>query len=285
MHLTPSDVFNEIQMTRNASPHPLFVVEGGCDARLVKQQLDIEKSIVIVAHGKQNLIGALARVSQAGTPRCIGLADLDFDNIVPSTRSTDNVIYTKRHDIEMELICSSAFDRLVASFASSTKVEKLVKERHATHLRDVIMQTCLPIATLRYMSILHDGHLKFEGLKFDRFIDRKTLKCDDEVLVKNVLQNSVNPQLNGSVLKESLKNNRLANTPIDEVVCGHDVLEVLSIGMRTACGNFDSKTASVDHLGKILSHGLRPSEFRQWGVGVAIDQWLDANNIASPWAV
>jgi len=124
---------------------------------------------------KEDLAGVLA------------ILDADFWHLDGVPHSSSNLLLTDFHDLEMMIINSKALDIVLCEYGSATKINKFVRKQGGSDIRSVLLDICLPIGLLRWLSVKGNLNLTFEGLNFVKFIRRESLELDLSTLVRNVL--------------------------------------------------------------------------------------------------
>ncbi|MDB9417470.1 hypothetical protein PN487_12915 [Microcystis aeruginosa CS-556/03] len=77
------------------------------------------------------------------------------------------------------LIKSAAFDKLLKERGSEEKIAAFSKD-----IRETLLKLGQEIGKLRLLSLRNKLDLKFEGLKFGKFIDKEKLSIDIDKLIR-----------------------------------------------------------------------------------------------------
>ncbi len=138
----------------------------------------------------------------------------------------------------------------------------------------------LPIGHLRWLSSPTKDNLslKFEGLSFDKFVDEKTLRVSIDDLIGELKTNS-----KGSTLDESATKLKImaldgeGNDPW-QVCSGHDLVQILSIGLINVFGNpRRGKTGTPDLVEVMLRLAYNYAHFSLTKLHNSIKGWETAN--------
>lgn len=253
---TPDEVANEAIMTRKVCEALILLVEGFNDEKVYQKFLATEDSEIISSWGKDNVLGAITILENEEIRGILGIVDADFWHLEGRLPTSPNVIVTDGHDLEMMMIYSKSFSHFITEVASATKMESFLRSHDVKDIRDILLDNALPIGLLRKYSYNNDLKLCFNKIKFASFINRETMKIEINKMVEVVLSLTRNPALNLSEIIRQV--NIMLNSRSDDpyqVCCGHDVIEILGIGLRKCIGSKSKEASSIE----MLESGLRMS--------------------------
>ena len=268
----PVIIANEIRLKRSQHPGSFLVVEGR-DDRLFCEQYTDERCNLVVAEGKESVLEVIRILDHAGFVGVLGMVDPDFDLLEGADPHGPNVVACDAHDLEVALVCSPAFDRLLREFGSQKKIRALGVE-----VRKLVLSAAAPVGYLRWLSMRDDLRLKFQGLKLTSCLDRHSLAMDTAALCRSVMHLSKRTELDETELNKSVEGlMRNARHDMCHVCCGDDVLNVLSIGLRKALGTNDSQEVGVKQLKRSLRLAFEDTDFRNSALRTAILDWERRN--------
>ena len=267
----PVVIANEIRMKRSQHPGSFLVVEGR-DDRLFCQRYTDDRCDVVVAEGKESVLEVIRILDNVNFEGVLGMVDPDFDLLEGAEPFRPNVVACDAHDLEVALVCSPAFDRLLLEFGSRTKIQTLCVEA-----RDLILSAAASVGYLRWFSMRSDLGLKFQGLRLASCIDRGSLRVDTVELCRNVKSLSMRPDLDETELDRAAQGLMDVRHNLCHVCCGDDVLQVLSIGLRKVLGTNDAGDVGVDRLRQSLRLAFEDADFRRSALGAAISDWERRN--------
>ena len=268
----PVVIANEIRLKRSQHPGSFLVVEGR-DDRLFCMRYTDERCDLVVAEGKESVLEVIRILDHAGFVGVLGMVDPDFDILEGAEPHGPNVVACDAHDLEVALVCSPAFDRLLLEFGSQTKIRALGVE-----IRDLVLSAAAPVGYLRWLSMRNDLRLRFQGLRLTSCLDRRSLAVDTAELCRSVMNLSMRTELDETELNKAVESlMRDARHDVRHVCCGDDVLKVLSIGLRAALGTNDSKDVGVERLKQSLRLAFEDTDFRNSVLGTAILDWERRN--------
>lgn len=160
------------------------------------------------------------------------------------------MIVTDYHDVEMMIIKTKAFDAVLLELGSEKKIREFRNQEG--EIRDALIQKTLIIGHLRYLSMTDNLRLRFEGLRFDRFIDRNSLEIDQDKMLNNVFALTSNQDLDMKDISNRLSEfiDEMNGDPY-QICCGHDFIEIFGIVLRKILGSKSPKTANPEGLLRI----------------------------------
>lgn len=266
--LSGHTIANRIRLQRSAHAGSFLLVEGDTDARMFKNFRDEECSVV-PAHGRQNLLGAARILLQNGFEGLLAIADADFDRLEGKAPPYPEVLFTDTHDLETLLVRSSALDRVLNERGSDDKLKG-----GAEQVRRALLDAISPLGFLRWANHRGDHGVSFADVRFGSFIDKRTLEVSTDDLHQHLLN------LNGHhkrALMERIRHEvqQLMRHPADlwQVCQGHDMVEVLALGLQQRFGTHNAKDVHPDTVAAMLRLAFRWEDFRQTDLYHSIRQW------------
>jgi hypothetical protein len=268
----------EAIMTRHQCKSLILLVEGYSDDKTFRKFLASSDSEIISSWGKDNVLCAMAILDHENMFGVLGIVDADFwhlDNISPPTA---NVIITDDHDLKMMIIRSKSFDQFIAEVASVPKLERFLINNKEEDIREVLFNRAILIGHLRRFSHTEGLNLRFEGLKFNKFVNKDTLAFDLPKMAEAVLSITRNSELKTETIIEQICTlmNSATNDPY-QLCCGHDVISILSIGLRRCLGNKSKEAASTEILESELRMSYDSDCFRKTQIYRSAKEWSRNN--------
>ena len=275
-HQTASEIATEVHMIRATDHHrAILIVEGNTDARVYGWFVNGGVCELIPAAGKDKAVGALELLENGGFDGILTIVDADFQRLDGIEPNSSNLLLTDSHDLETIILCSTALDKVISEYGSAREIAKLGRP-----IRDVLLEGGLPIGYLRWLSSPSKDNLslKFKGLSFEKFVDEKTLRVSVDDLIRELKTNSKDSTLDENETK--LKIMALGGEGHDpwQVCSGHDLVQILSIGLTNAFGNpRRGETATPDQVDASLRLAYNDSQFRLTRLHNSIEGWETAN--------
>lgn len=275
MRQTIHSITNTAHMMRTQHTGTILIVEGSTDARVYGRLVSDTECRLILATGKDKAIKALNILEEGGLNGVLTIVDADLWRLDGVEHGSSNLLLTDSHDLETMILHSDALDNVLSEFGSAREIEKLGRP-----IRDILLEGGLPIGYLRWISspTKDDLSLKFKELSFDKFVDEKTLCVDVDNLIRELKTNSKDSALDDNVTK--LKVMTLMGEGPDpwQVCSGHDLVLILSIGLRNIFGNpRRGKTVTSDHVDGIIRLAYNYSHFCLTQLHNSIKDWEKAN--------
>jgi Protein of unknown function (DUF4435) len=274
-------IANKIIMTRNypgKATLAFLIVEGMTDKNLYQTYINTIVCQIIVADGKDNVREVLAILERESCRGVLAIVDADFDVLEGKTPQSPNIFMTDTHDLEMMLIQSPALEKVLAEFGSEDKIARFVTT-HGKDVRSFLLESVQSIGYLRWLSARENLSLKFEGMGFEKFVEKDTLKINILKLIRLVQGRSVAPTAQKRSLDTDIheKVKLLSNDSHDlwHVCCGHDITCILSFGLQKAIG---SKRMEPDMVEICLRLAYEYTYFRQTKLYISVKQWEMANS-------
>lgn len=278
MEKTADEVANEAIMTRQVSWALIMLVEGLNDEKLFRKFLADPETEIICSWGKENVLGAVDILDDLEVIGFLAIVDADFWHVDDHPPHHENVLVTDEHDLEMMMIRSESFAHFIAEVGSSTKLRLFLDAHGATDIREVLLECALPLGCLRRHSHSLGIGLCFNGLKFSTFVARETLAIDLEKMIESVLSLTRDSSLD---LTEEVRRIRglVANISADpyQLCCGHDLIAILSVGLRKCIGSKSKEAATPEALESALRLSYDSECFRRTQLYQSAQQWSQRN--------
>lgn len=250
--LTVEREANAIQLKRSSFSGTFLLVEGTSDKKFYGRFMNEETCLVIPLSGKPSskvrVIQVLEILNKSSFEGVLAIVDADFDNLELSVENNSNLLRTDTHDLETMLLQSPALDKVVREFGSEDKITKFNQD-----IREVLLEAGILVGYLRWISQTDKLNLTFNSIVFAKFINEKTLQIEKLKLIQEVKNKSQALSLKDKDLQQKLINKKDSNHDPWQVCCGHDLVGILSIGLRKIIGSNKAKEVEAD----ILERNLR----------------------------
>jgi len=270
--VTGAVVANWVRMVRQEHVGAILLVEGDTDARLYSRVIDRSSCVVINANEKQNVLDALEILDGERFAGIVGIVDADFDRLTTKSLISNNLLLTDTHDLETLLLTSPSLENVLSSYSSRVRLDRLNKP-----VREIMIDSAMPFGYLRWISEREGLSLDFKELKYSRYIDIKTLEVDISRLVVAILSRSGKKGIDpNSVLKSISELHKERYDPW-QICCGHDLIQILSIGLRNKLGTHKAQQVHPEILEKALYIGYEPVYFSYTNLCQLIKAWEQVN--------
>ncbi|MXY82669.1 MAG: DUF4435 domain-containing protein [Gemmatimonadetes bacterium] len=276
MDQTGDTIANTVLLIRDKYNGPVLLLEGDNDVKFFRRFAEDSEMPIIPAWGKENVLDAVEILESDGSVQgFLGIVDADFGHVDDSLPASRNVVVTDDHDVEMMIIKTKAFSAVLRELGSKDKVSKFPTEHR---IRYELMQKALIIGHLRHLSLTDDFNLRFEGLSFEKFIDRDSLEIDIDEMIRRIFELKRIPNLGAEDIRDRLL--ELVEDAEDDpyqICCGHDFVAIFGIALRKVLGNQSKEAASPAKLGIALRLAYDSSDFLQTKLYSDAKQWSKGN--------
>lgn len=269
-HKDPGTIAAEIKMMRSEHPGAFLVVEGAADVRFWRPRRH-EDCEIVDGEGKKNVIGGVRRLDAESFVGVLGIVDHDWDSLTGLDVHTSNVVRTDAHDLECLLCRSSALEKVLAEYGDESKVRRF-EMNEGVDVRRGLLDRALVFGRLRLAAALHDLDLDRSAIRVRRFVDYDTWTIDGDGLVRAAARD-------GSPDARDFVNRCIAQLPRADpwlVARGHDMVEILTIGLRRMLGA-SGRSVGSEQISGVLRAGFSRPDLRATGLWADMRTWEAAN--------
>ncbi len=270
MYETPGSIAAKIRMMRSANRNAIIVVEGEHDSRVLQNFVQSGRCEIIIGKGKENVVGAFRIMESIECPSVLYFIDRDFDEIQNSMIDHHSVIYTDHHDLDICMILSDAFGKVLREFASDQKL-KSYRYITGTVLEDVL-KSAFPVGLLRLYSLTRNVNLKFTSMQFD-CITKEKIECNVKSLVQSVINNSRMHHLKADEIVAELLMMETEGHELSQICVGEDVYQVLARVLQKAIGTTKSNEVHWEVIKTSFRLAFEYEHFRKLGSYSRIREW------------
>jgi 5S rRNA maturation endonuclease (ribonuclease M5) len=273
--ITPDRIANSIRLLRSDHEGVFLIVEGHSDKLIYERLVNKQEVRVTIASGKNNAIKALSILEKENFRRVVAVIDADFSRIEQQIPDSNNLFLTDEHDLEMMLIKSAAFDKLLKERGSEEKIAAFPKD-----IRETLLKLGQEIGKLRLLSLRNKLDLKFEGLKFGKFIDKEklNLSIDIDELIRSIKNHSQKLSLDEQQIKQDLSVISDENHDPWQLCCGHDFISILAIALWKVLGTRNANDVKKEDLERELRLAYELSYFYQTQIYQLMVNWQSNNH-------
>ena len=253
-------------MIRMVHDGAFLVVEGPDDARFWRPRQHGSRELV-EGEGKKNVIGGIARIEEESISGVLGIVDEDYDGLLERKWGVRNLVTTDAHDLECVLCRSRALDTVLVEYGSRAKIRRF-EERAGVDVRTALLERAMVFGRLRLAVQLHGLKIEPRALEVRRFVDRANWTVDEIGLVRAVAR------VDGGD-DEGVIGRHVAGVPrVDgwRVAQGHDMLEVLRIGLMRVLGDMKASVGTRE-IGRVLRAAMSGEELRRTGLWADVRRW------------
>jgi len=267
--ITPDRIANSIRLLRGDHEGVFLIVEGHSDKLIYERLVNKQEVRVTIASGKNNAIKALSILEKEDNfRRVVAVIDADFSRIEQQIPDSNNLFLTDEHDLEMMLIKSAAFDKLLKERGSEEKIKAFTED-----IRETLLKLGQEIGKLRWLSLRNKLDLKFEGLNFKNFIDKENLSINIDKLIISIKNHSQKPSLDEQQIKQDLSVISDENHDPWQLCCGHDFISILAIALCKVLGTWNANDVKTEVLERELRLAYELSYFYQTQIYQLMINW------------
>ncbi len=275
--LTVSDIANNVFMMRSAFKGTMLVVEGPTDHRLYGKFTDRNDVRTVIAHSKDNVKGVIREASvRRGLKDVIGIVDSDLDFLM-GNRVSPPLFRTDTRDAESMIMSSGSFREVLWEYADQEKLAHF--ESRYGDVVERIEDGAYPVGLMMYLSQCEDLNLSFKDLEFLDFIDRSSLRCDIGKLCSAVVRNTASARITARELHVLMDEYMQEKHYVDEVCRGHDLVNVMAIGLKYIFGSDNALHLRASALGSALRLSYDIEEFSRTKLYEDTRAWAEKNGL------
>lgn len=287
--ITPHRVANTIRMQRSQYKGSFLLVEGEKDKTIYKRFVDNSLCRIqapFQTDNKNNIIKVADILSEGDFSGALAIIDADFLVLENDMPENANILLTDTHDLETMLIQSAGFDKLTDEFISEKRMSEFVSQRG--NIRDELAEMGKELGLLRWLSYRRSYQLTFNGLDFKKIICVKTFTpCSRDKIIRTVKNNTISKAsaelrtekygINEETIRTEMEALEKLHGDIWHICCGHDLISMLSVGLRRVLGNYNAKDVDSEIIERELRLAYESVYFRETDLFKTIQLW-EVNN-------
>jgi Protein of unknown function (DUF4435) len=258
-----------IRLRRSTFTGVFLLVEGYSDRRFYERFVGESTCQIVSVSGKPSsklrVITVLEILEKSGFQGVLAIVDADFDRLAPSPVHTPNLLRTI-------IFKSFALNKVIAEFGSEEKIAKLGRE-----VRTALLESGISVGYLRWISIQNGLNLTFEGITFSKFMDEQTLQTNEPQMIQEVKNKSQAFSLDSEKVQQQLTTLKVNRHDPWQVCCGHDLVEILSLGLRKAIGSARATDVEPSSLERNLRLAYEEAYFDKTQLYSDIRAWESLN--------
>lgn len=224
----------------------------------------------IYCGGKDKVISVMGRLDEDHFSGVLAVIDSNYDHLAGVVSTDVNIVRTDAHDLECLLCRSTALDAVLREHGNRDKIERF--EREHTSVRTALLDRAATLGRLRWAGRKFEPNLSLDSVRPPAFIEERTWKLSEKRMIE--MATDSNPHAEEAALSHAI----VALPAVDPwyVASGHDVLEILRIGLRRVLGELKA-SVGVDQLASVLRQGMAVSELQSTRVWRDIREWEASN--------
>ena len=240
---------------RSQRPGIFLVVEGSADVTVYGQRLPRQTVQAVPAGNRAEVLGAMKLLEDAGIGGCLGVIDADFDLLEGRGPPRPDVIPTDQRDLESMIIASPALERVLSGHGSDDRIPAYTQETGCSP-RQSLLRAASEIGILRWASRRREWNLRFSGMTYTKVAkDRDALSVDPDHLVTYILARNNELKIPERDVHGEVAKIRELGKDVADLAVGHDLVGLLSLGLRRFWGGGKQEHCSEEVVEKSLWTG------------------------------
>ncbi|MDY0387868.1 MAG: DUF4435 domain-containing protein [Methanolobus sp.] len=273
--ITSHRIANHVRMRRQVSLNSILLVEGRTDKRIFADIVDEDHCDIVYAVYKDKLLSALSILEKSGEKGILGIVDADYWHVnqISPQRYSDNLLSTDSHDMDTMILASQALEKLLSEYATEFKLQSLGRP-----IREILLESGAAIGYIRWASRKYNLNIDFKFLNFYKFVDTKNLKINKNRLYRELKSKTSNRDMNDAMVKKHINGLVKLNADQWNICQGHDLVEILTIGLKEIFGNHAKDHVDSDIVSRNLRLAYNLSHFSDTKLYTSIKAWEGTNS-------
>jgi hypothetical protein len=275
----PDSIANALSFKRLYPGNELLtflLVEGDTDKRFYEAFTDQKGCAIHVAYSKSTALEVLSILEHNRMTGVLAIVDADFDVLEGKQYTSPNIFLTDTHDVELMIIQSAAFEKVLREFGSANKLEN-IQRRTGKDIRTLLLDRSKIFGYMRWVSLKKELSLKFDGLELHKYIDRDTFSINEMKTLDYLRNKSQQLHISAKQLQANIAEIKSDEHDVWHVCCGHDLTNMLSWGLRGALGTNDPHEVTPPFIEKSLRLAYEYEYFKKTRLYTALRVWEETN--------
>lgn len=266
---TKKGLVSEVLMRRASHTGSILVVEGRDDVKFWRLRRH-RTCRLVDGGGKPNVISSMSRLDTIRFEGVLAVVDSNYDHLAGTVLAASNIVLTDAHDLECLLCRSTALDAVLAEHGDENKIERF-EGAHGS-ARTALLDRGVAFGCLRWAARQFEPSLGLAKVKPAQFIDQDTWQLDETRMVEAALRE--NSHVDEAALLDAIS--MLPAADPWYVARGHDMLEILRLGLRHVLGKLPN-SVGVDQLATVLRQGMSTPELESTKMWRDMRDWEATN--------
>lgn len=272
---------NKIRLARDLYNGSFLLLEGPTDKRVFGNLIDTENCRIIIPpvgkDAKNYVVDTIAILNEdKNFSGAVAIVDNDFWVLENYEHGISDLLTSEFADLETMLICSPALNRVLNEVGKEEK--QIIFTQTYKDILEHLLTEASKIGYLRWYNKLSGLSLKFKGIEFKKFTDKNTLEISMIDLIRVVKNNSEKPHLSEeNIIIEVEKMFREEHQKV-HICCGHDIVSLLTFGLRKVWGSNDSNEFKDDIIDTMLRLAFDSQYFLTTNLYTLIKNWEEKNS-------
>jgi len=245
---------------------PWLILEGDSDASFFRTRKIVKSPKLIVAIGWENVVEIVQATRNENISNYVfGVIDRDYREALGEQHEFNYVVNTDFRDLEIMLLYSKAYERVVCELGSTYKLPHINEtEINFTETRDCIIEISTTLGRFRFYCQQVKSGVSFAEIDHSKFIDYRTLILDPQALINHLNGKNIGVEnltieswhaSQNNQMPESINSDKFINH-------GHDTMTILGLALRRMWGTVSSKDSCRENIEKLFRIGFSDEEFQ-----------------------
>ncbi|WLF96470.1 DUF4435 domain-containing protein [Brucella intermedia] len=231
-YMTADDIAEEIRMERMVHSGSFLLVEGKTDVDRLSDFIDGEACSIVNCWGRRKAINALRKMTGRKRSGVVVMIDADFDRINGCLLKDPSVIYSTRHDFDMDWLDERRLEKYLRQVGDSMKVNG---EGGAWAVLEKILQGLKRISAARYLNDTKKIPFKVSNIRASDHFDNFNVNLDSYV---DALTDGSDLSVNEvEALKKQIEETSKLQFDLMQFTNGHDVHCALGKSLQSNLGS------------------------------------------------
>jgi hypothetical protein len=253
-----------------------LVVEGNDDKALFGRYAEAKTCFIVVAKGRPRVVEVVLELDRSQFRGALGIVDADFEVLEDRVPPSPNILVTDAHDAECMMLSSPALEHVLRELGNEAQWSAFQKQQGMTPV-EYLLSVGRVMGYLRWASARHRWSLRFEGLDFKTFIREKDFSFERRLLFEEARRHQGGerraPVPSIEEMEAHIQKLSSPEHDIWHVCCGHDLVEVLSIGLRKVLGKNNEADVRRERLEQQLRLAYEERYFMRTALSESIRAW------------
>lgn len=231
-YMTGPIIARYIRMERqDDNSKSILLVEGKTDIKRFKQYVDETKCILVNCWGRPNVLEAMSLLQQKPPAGIAALVDADFDRMLNRLPRDARVIFSERHDFDLDWITADLLEVYLEQVGDEQKVSA---HGGAAAIFQKIIEGLRPISAARYLNATRAIPHKVSGLNAgDYFL---AFAVDVDRYLDDLAAPANAGEREKQQLKDAVERTAKGNHDLLQFTNGHDFHCALGSSLRSDLG-------------------------------------------------
>ena len=252
-----------------SSTYSILMVEGRDDVKFWDGHCHRDCRTILCG-GKAKVLSVMSRLAEEHFGGTLAVIDSNYDHLAGITSADANIVRTDAHDLECLLCRSAALDAVLREYGNRDKIGQF--ERKYANVRAALLDRAATLGRLRWAARKFEPNLNLGPVRPPDFIEESTWQLSEKRMIE--MAAASNPHVEEAALGDAI----VALPAVDPwyVARGHDVLEILRIGLRRVLGELKA-SVGVSQIASVLRQGMSATELQSTRMWRDIREWEASN--------